>query len=75
MDDFIVSNFQKKNEVMPFEFYSLIKIVEGFYISLTSEKMKQKHVWNSAFFIRLESQFNSLTWHFFHVLFKMIDCT
>ena len=30
MDDFIVSNFQKKNEVMPFEFYSLIKIVEGF---------------------------------------------
>ena len=44
MDDFIVSNFQKKNEVMPFEFYSLIKIVDGFYISLTSEKMKQKHV-------------------------------
>ena len=27
MDDFVVSNFQKKNEVMPFEFYSLIKIV------------------------------------------------
>ena len=42
MDDFIVSNFQKKNEVMPFEFYSLIKIVEGFYISLTSEKDEAK---------------------------------
>lgn len=43
MDDFIVSNFQKKNEVMPFEFYSLIKIVKSsFFFSYQFDLWKDE---------------------------------